>query len=187
MQQFYEYVLEILPNNNDLDIFILLEEASSFYVPLLPLALANCRKYRVGTIVALQSVGQLEKLYSKDAQNIVNNCITKIYLPGLTSTDTRELENLSGKATYKDHKGIEKTMSLITVDKARIIHKNRTFILHSNMPIIKGRSLAYFRSASDRACCKIPPMELKGDIPDMPIALLTDSIKLGQIIEEVAA
>ena len=177
-QQFYTYILSELPKDSDLDIFILLEEASSLYVPVLPLALANCRKYRVGTVIIIQAPEQLETCYGKEASNIINNCITRIFLAGISSVNMlRELETISGKFTYQDKKGAEKTRPLITIDEARLLPENRTLILHGNIPIIKGRVSPYYKSYKYQAFCNIPPVRLQTSLTSRPIKLFTEPLQ----------
>ncbi|HVW97071.1 MAG TPA: type IV secretory system conjugative DNA transfer family protein [Mucilaginibacter sp.] len=172
-EQLYGHVLQHLPDKNELDLFVILEEASSLYTPLLPLALANCRKHRVGTFVCVQSPGQLKTMYKDEAENIASNCVTKIYLPGQTSMEVlRDLETLSGKCIYIDQKKQERVKPLLTVDEIRLLPENRTLILYGNQPFIKGRTSPYYKSLKYRRYANIPPVPLAGDIPAEPIALL---------------
>jgi type IV secretion system protein VirD4 len=171
-QQFYTHVLQRLPQKEDLDIFCLLDEMSSLRVPLLPLALANCRKFRVGNLCAIQGKSQLRGFYKDDAESILSNCLTKIYLPGITAIDElREIEALSGKYTYTENNR-EKTKSLVTVDEIRQLNKNRALILHQNLPIIKARTSPYYHSLIYRRYTSLPPITLMRKIPDTPIPLL---------------
>jgi len=138
-EQLYGHVLQRLPDKNELDLFFIMEEASSMYIPLLPLALANCRKHRAGTLVCVQSVQQLRAFYKDDADNIATNCVTKLFMPGQTSMDTlREIEALSGKCIYKDEKGTERVKPLITTDEIRLLPESRTLILCGNKPLSKA-------------------------------------------------
>jgi type IV secretion system protein VirD4 len=172
-EQLYGHVLQRLPKKHELDLFLILEEASSLYVPLLPLALANCRKHRVGNFVCVQSPGQLKTMYKDEADNIAANCVTKIYLPGQTSMEVlRDLEALSGKCIYIDDKKQERVKQLLTVDEIRLLPENRTLILSGNNPFIKGRTSPYYKSFAYKGYAKIPPVPLYGDFPDEPIVLL---------------
>ena len=100
-EQLYGHILLKLPEKKDLDLFIILEEASSLYVPMLPVAIANTRKHRCGNVICVQAPGFLETLYKTDAPNITANCVTKIFLPGQTSMEVlKEIETLSGKMIY---------------------------------------------------------------------------------------
>lgn len=172
-EQLYGNILEKLPAKTDLDMFIILEEASSLYVPVLPVAIANTRKHRVGNMLCVQSTGQLATFYGNDAANIVSNCVTKVYLPGQTSTDTlRELEMLSGKHVHKDEKGTERIRPLITADEIRLLKVDRSLILSGNNPMIRGRTSPYYRSMKYKPFANISPVPLTGDIPAEPIHLL---------------
>jgi type IV secretion system protein VirD4 len=172
-EQLYGHVLQELPKKDDLDLFIILEEASSLYIPLLNLALANCRKFRVSTLVCVQSTTQLDTLYKSEAEDIIGNCVTKLYLPGETSVKVlRGLETLSGKCIYYDENKKERTKPLITMEEIRMLPENRTLLISGNLPFIKGRSSPYFRSLKFRLRASIPPLPLKGDLPDGEITLL---------------
>lgn len=172
-EQLYGYILEALPQKQHLDMFIILEEASSLYVPVLPVAIANTRKHRVGNLICVQSVGQLKKFYNEDADNISANCVTKVYLPGQTSMDVlREIETLSGKCIYRDDKDVERVKPLISIDEIRLLPEDRTLIISANNPLIKGRTSPYYKDWTYRSYAEIPPIPLRGDIPDEPLALI---------------
>lgn len=173
-EQLYGHFLRKLPDKKELDVFVILEECASMYIPLLPLALANLRKHRVGNLICLQQGNaQLRKLYGDDAENITSNCVTKIYLPGITEISVlREIETLGGKCTYKDDKGAERVKSLISADECRLMKDNRSVILSANHPIIKGRTSPFYRSIKYSHRAKIPPLSLVSDIPDLPIPLI---------------
>jgi type IV secretory pathway TraG/TraD family ATPase VirD4 len=172
-EQFYNHVMQKLPSKSDLSCFVILEEASSMYIPLLALATANCRKARVSNIIAVQTKGQLRTFYKDDAENIAANCLTKLYLPGQTAMDElREIETLAGKSIYKDEKGTERVKSLITADEIRLLPKNRSIIISGNKPIIKGRTSPYYSSLIYSRYAKIPPVSLQRGIPDSPVPLI---------------
>ena len=109
---------------------------------------------------------QLRSFYKDDADNISSNCVTKIFLPGITAMDTlRELETLSGKCVYQDEKKTERVKPLITIDEIRLLKENRSLIVSGNKPFILGRTSPYFKSFKYRHRAKILPVPLEGDIP----------------------
>lgn len=172
-EQFFNFILERLPGKDDLDVFCILDEASSLKIPLLPLFLANCRKFRCGNLLAIQGKNQLKAFYRDDFENITSNCLTKLYLPGISDVDElREIETLAGKCTYKDKDGKERTKQLVTTDEIRQLPDNRTLILSGNHPIIRGRSSFFFNSPLYRRYAAMPPLPMQSDIPDGPIAFL---------------
>lgn len=172
-EQLYGHILQKLPEKNDLDLFIILEEASSLYIPILPVAIANTRKHRVGNLICVQSPKQLTTFYKDEADNIVSNCVTKIFLPGQTSIDVmRDLETYGGKSIHTDDKGIERIRPLITVDEIRMLDVNKSLILSSNNPLILGRTSPCYNSWKYKPLIDISSIPLQGDIPDGPVPLI---------------
>lgn len=174
-QQFYEYILSRIPSKKELPIYIILEEASSLYIPVLPISLANTRKHSCATMVAIQNVKQLENFYGKESENIASNCVTKCYLPGITSLDNlREIESLGGKMTYIDENGKEKSKSLMTIDEIRRMDENEILILCGNKPFILSKTSPYYLSFKYSRRASYPPAPFKGEIPQTPIKLIGD-------------
>jgi type IV secretion system protein VirD4 len=172
-EQLYGHILQNLPQDHEKDLFIILEEASSIYVSILATAIANTRKHRCGNIICVQSPGQLKTLYRDEADNVQNNCTTKIFLPGITSMDTlRELETLSGKMVYVDDNKTERIKQLVTIDEIRLLPEDRSLIVSGNKPFIMGRTKPYFKSWKFKRRSQIPPIPLHGDIPDGPLQFM---------------
>ena len=173
-EQLYGFLLQKLPEKQELDLFIILEEASSLFIPVLPVAIANTRKHRVSNLLCVQSKQQLATFYKDDAENISSNCVTKIFLPGITSMETlRDIETLSGKAVHKDKRGTERVKPLITIDEIRRLPDSRTLILSSNHPLIKGRTSPYYHSYFKYLkYARISAIPLTGDIPETSIVYL---------------
>jgi type IV secretion system protein VirD4 len=174
-EQVFNTLLSKPKEKDDLPAYVFLEECSSLYIPLLPLFLANARKHCIGTLICLQTLsGQLKQMYGSDSSNIITNCVTKLFLAGQTEIEVlRELETLGGKTTYLDDKKGERVRSLISMDEIRQLKQNRSIIISSNKPLIKGRVSPYYRSLRFRAYTRLEPLSLKGDIPNTPIALMT--------------
>jgi len=170
-EQAYAHLLDRLPHKKEIDLFFILEEASSLYIPTLPLALANARKHRVGTYLCVQQPSQMETMYKNDAKNIYGNCVTKQFLPGITSMELlKELETLSGKATVTDKNGRDVVRPLLTVDELRMLKDNRTLIISGNNPFVMGRTSPYFNSwFKYLPYSRISPVPLTGDIPDASV------------------
>jgi len=72
-EQMFSHILQRLPSENELDIFFLIDECASLDIPILPLAVANVRKYRAGMfkyragmLLVLQDFNQLIQSYGKN-------------------------------------------------------------------------------------------------------------------------
>jgi type IV secretion system protein VirD4 len=158
--QLYSSIFHKLPSEKEKDLYIILEEASSIYVNVLPIALSNARKHRVGSIICTQDHNQLQTLYGNDASTIISQCLTKVYLPGHTSLDLlRELEILSGE-------------SGITMSGIRELSKNSTLILSSNVRMIKGSTTPYYSSWKYRSRSSLPAIWLTKRYFSAPISLI---------------
>ncbi len=79
-EQFFSFLLGRFPTEDEKDIFLLIDEASSLNLPTLPLAVANVRKHRSGIMLLIQDFNQLVHNYGKyDAEAIRSNCFAKMY------------------------------------------------------------------------------------------------------------
>ncbi|MDZ4667531.1 MAG: type IV secretory system conjugative DNA transfer family protein [bacterium] len=175
-QQFYEFVLSKLPTKNDLDIMVILEEASSLYIPVLPVSLANTRKHFVSNLICIQAPQQLDTNYGKDAENIVNNCVTKCFLPGITNLSTlKDIETLGGTMHYTDTNGKEKTKKLLTVEEIRMMHKDQVLILCANHPFVLAKTKPFYQSFKYSRRASYPPAPFNGEINQTPIRLIGES------------
>jgi type IV secretion system protein VirD4 len=172
-EQLYGHILQDLPAEHELDLYIMLEEASSLYINILANAIANTRKHRVSNIILVQSPSQLRTFYGNEAESIQNNCCTKVFLPGITAMETlREIETLSGKMVYVDENKSERVKQLITIDEIRMLEEDRSLIISGNCPYILGRTSPYYKSWKYSARAKIKPLSLQGDIPETPISYI---------------
>ena len=172
-EQFYGFALETLPAKHDLSIYVILEECAAMYIPMLAQATATCRKARVGNFLTVQAHSQLKSFYKDQTETIKSNCRTKIWLTGQTSLEElKEIETLAGKRIHKDHKGIERTVPLMSADAIRMLPDSRSLILSGNTPLILGKTSPYYRSLIFRRRASIPPLEFEKHIPDEPILML---------------
>jgi type IV secretory pathway TraG/TraD family ATPase VirD4 len=173
LEQFYASVLDKPVEDNDKDLFIILEETASIFISNLALYLANLRKYRCGSILCLQSPQQLKNMYREDADNIVSQCITKIYLPGHSNIQMmKELELLAGNYTYTDTDGNEHSEQLLDVQKIRELPDGNCLILSSNNRIIKGETSPYYKSYFYDERARFSSVALEGDIPKGEIPII---------------
>jgi len=80
----------------------LLDEFSNIgRIPDFPEKLATMRKFEISCMIVLQSKSQLDAAYDKKANDIISNCVCKIFL-GSTDVDTCEwFSKMLGKQTIK--------------------------------------------------------------------------------------
>lgn len=118
-QEFYRYSFSSLPNDQELDIFCILDEfdvltAINDYSTII----SNARKFKIPQLLILQSEALLAK-YGDKSKNILNNCNTKIYFGGLTN-EVYDLERILGNYEYKDKEsGSMRQRPLMTASEIR--------------------------------------------------------------------
>ncbi|MEO0339108.1 MAG: type IV secretory system conjugative DNA transfer family protein [Bacteroidota bacterium] len=92
-EQMFGQVLRTLPKRGEENLFFLVDEAATLYIPSLAIVIANVRKYRCGLLLALQDMAQLIERYGQaDARTIVSNCFAKLYFTGQSLATATELE-----------------------------------------------------------------------------------------------
>ncbi|HKR06137.1 MAG TPA: type IV secretory system conjugative DNA transfer family protein, partial [Bacteroidia bacterium] len=164
-EQFFTYVLSRFPKDNEQDIFLLIDEASSLNLPTLPLAVANVRKHRGGVMLLVQDFAQIVHHYGRyDADAIKSNCFAKMYFTGQSLETTKELESTLGKFEYKDDKGHKVVRALMTNDEIRTIKSSRAILICGNKAPIMAKLVPYYKNPVYRKLDAIKH-EIKGTIP----------------------
>jgi type IV secretion system protein VirD4 len=174
-EQFFSFIMSRFPNDNEQDIFLLVDEASSLNLPSLPMAVANVRKHRAGIMLLLQDYNQLIHLYGKyEADGIKANCYAKMYFTGQSLETATELERTLGKFEFKDKEGHKVIRSLMTSDEIRMLDMNRAILICGHNPPVMARLRPYYESLkfNEYASCPAPEIEnqaFSGSIPVLPI------------------
>ena len=175
-EQFFASIMKQLPTTNELPIFFLLDESSSLYLNILPIAISNIRKYNAGMLQIYQSQSQLFDLYGMaQGRNILANSYAKCYLPGQPLETARELQSILGSFEYVDENETKRTRPLLTMDEIRILKE--AIILLGNHPAIKTKLIPYYEHTQFKHCAHLPPYTIpkKGIIEDMKRADETEA------------
>lgn len=98
---------------------ILLDELPNLgYIPRLDHSLATCRKYRISTIMAAQTVGEMKQMYGEQTETILASCEAVVYMGGsCLASDENALKYASkwlGKTTIA---GVQTSVSEETPEK----------------------------------------------------------------------
>ncbi|MBK9721967.1 MAG: type IV secretory system conjugative DNA transfer family protein [Saprospiraceae bacterium] len=163
-QQFLNELLVRIPDKNENNIFFLLDEASSMYLPGLSTTISNIRKYNSGILLIYQDYHQLEHIYGTyEAKNITANCYAKVYLPGQPIGTCKELETILGRFEYLDEDEVRQTRQLMTADEIRMTDK--AIILIGNKPPIHAQLKPYYNDWKLSSLTKLPPYEPQNKLP----------------------
>ena len=146
-EQYFNDVLQALPEDDDADVFLLLDElATSLHLPSLESVIAVNRKYRLPISYCIQSESQLTQKYGKEAAStILNNTNTLVYFGGLeVAEESGRLERTLGKYQYtKDDK--TQTRPLMTADEIRCLKPFETIIVSTAMRPVKTILKPHFK------------------------------------------
>lgn len=159
-EDLYGVVMSDLPEQDTRSLYSIIDEASSLYIPLLPVALSNQRKYKAGSLLAVQEVSQLRDLYGDESQAIVQNCYSRVYLTGQSIQVAQELERTIGKAEFTDVEGNIRVRPLMTADELRMLPTNRGLLVAGHHPVIKLKFRPYYKQRRFRKYLNNPPIEM---------------------------
>ena len=161
-EQLLGVLMHDLPKPTDLDVYLIIDEASSLRVPVLPTAIANLRKYRCGLLLAYQDFNQLVHLYGRfEAETIRQNAFVKMYFSDQSLDTSTDLERLMGKYEAKDDEGRHRVRPLLTSDEIRVLPKNRALIIAGGHRPILAKLTPFFKQQRLRRMTLIPPVPLE--------------------------
>ncbi len=172
-EQLFAFILGRFPKSNEQDIFLLIDEASSLNLPTLPLAVANVRKHRAGTMLLVQDFSQLIHHYGKyDADAIKSNCFAKMYFTGQSLETSSELEKTLGRYEYEDEDGKKIVRALMTNDEIRTMKASRALLVCGNHPPVMARLRPYYKNSKYRNYSELPAPPVASDITGEPVPVL---------------
>lgn len=171
-EQLFSFLMEKFPAKEDKSVFIVIDEASSLYLPTLQIALSNLRKFRAGIMAVAQDYNQFVHLYgSYEAEAIKTNCWSKVYFPGQPLSTCQELERLLGVFEFQDQNGTRRTRHLMSADEVRTMEPNTSLIVTGSNRVIMARMKPFYKNMRLSPYSKIPVPETENKMPfeDLPI------------------
>lgn len=145
-EQYFAFLFGQLPSKAELDVFLLMDEASSLKLPSLPNAVVNIRKYRGGIMQVIQTYEQLVANYGRhQAAAIKSNSFAELYFTGQPLDTCIELEQLLGRFQGKDQSGRERIRELLTRDEIRTMAIDTALLICGNYKPILTRLIPYYK------------------------------------------
>ncbi len=133
-QEFYRFAFSYLPNENEKDISMILDEFDTLSaIQDYSTVISNARKFKIPQQLILQSEALLSK-YGENAKNIINNCNTKCYYAGL-GEEAYQLERILGSFEYKDEKMGIRQRALMTASEIREMKDEILVIVSGEKPL----------------------------------------------------
>ena len=146
-EQYFSHVFRNLPNQNDKDVFIMLDELSSLHLPNLANISSVARKFKCSLLSVLQSENQLYNNYGiHNGKVILNNANVKIYFTGL-SDESRSISDTLGMFEYEDENGSRRVRSLMMPNEVRTMSPDQVLIVPSGMEPIKVKAVPFYKQS----------------------------------------
>jgi type IV secretory pathway TraG/TraD family ATPase VirD4 len=143
--------MDHLPFDHEEDVFFLIDEAGTLRIPTLPLAMANLRKYRSGTLLSIQSYQILVAQYGREqAQTIRSNCYSTFVFGGAELEECQYIERLCGSYEYVNDLGQTRIRPLITASEVRTLDSRYGLLLYGNENLMKVKLKTPRRSLLSR-------------------------------------
>jgi type IV secretory pathway TraG/TraD family ATPase VirD4 len=172
-EQLITQVLRKLPSADDLNLWLILDEAGIYRINALPLGVTQARKMRCGIALLVQNEQQLYALYNREqASTIISNCYSRMYLTNQPISTAREIEEVMGKTQYKDDDGITRTRPVRTSDEIRSMEPNKAIVLHGHHRPAIVRLKPFYKQPRLRRLASIEPPQLRRRLPEGPVHLL---------------
>lgn len=172
-EQFFSYILSRIPDKDEQDVFLLIDEAGSLHLPTLPLFLANSRKTRCGSLLLIQDFNQLIHNFGKyEAEAIKSNTYAKLYFAGQSLETSRDLEAILGKVQFEDERGRKVVRSLMTNDEIRTIDIHKGLLICGNLSPSLVTLTPYFKRSKFSEYSQLPKPEIMNVLGNDEIPLL---------------
>jgi len=154
---------EHLPKDDELDVFCLLDEFGQLKLPEFDNIIATARKYRIGAMIFLQSLAQLEDRYGRAKARTIRDALqTELYFGGVDLELAKELERRLGRqriALEQQGQRIHREENLMNEDAIIKIPDNHLMVFHSNMSGFLQRFTPFYARKVLRQATSVPPIE----------------------------
>lgn len=142
-------------NDQNLPVYLLLDEFGHLKIPDFPVVATTARKYKVSLYLFLQSLSQLQAQYGFDgAQTILDGLGTEVYFSGLSLETAQNLAQRLGQNRQENMGNVP----LMTETEIIRMKDEEVLVLHSNKPPIKLKVKPFFEQRALRRKAKIAPV-----------------------------
>ncbi|MGB0438511.1 MAG: type IV secretory system conjugative DNA transfer family protein [Paracoccaceae bacterium] len=155
---------EHIPQGDELDVYCLLDEFGQLKLPEFDTVIATARKYRVGAMIFLQSLAQLEDRYGRAKARTIRDALqTEVYFGGIDLDLAKELERRLGReriALEQQGQRVHREENLMNEDAIIKIPDNTLMVFHSNMSGFLQRFTPFYRRKALRQATQVPPIPM---------------------------
>ncbi|MDR1988229.1 MAG: type IV secretory system conjugative DNA transfer family protein [Candidatus Peribacteria bacterium] len=153
----FHYYMEVIPQKEDLPLFILYDEFGHANIPDFDIVITNMRKYKVSLSLVLQSFSQLETQYGQEKANTIieGGVNSKLFFSGTSQKTAQAIERMLGRVIRQEsyHTDRNETITnrnefnLLNADEIRTLQDNQALLLTGNKSPILLDILPYFKNS----------------------------------------
>jgi type IV secretory pathway TraG/TraD family ATPase VirD4 len=156
-EQLFGALMSKLPEKKDNQVFFLIDEFSSLYLPSIMVALSNLRKFDCGIMLVIQDYSQLCHIYGNNqAQAIRSNTYIQIYFGNQPLAVCKDLEQMAGRQEIEEENGRTNTKPLISAEHIRRLPKNHALVFMGNNLPIYAKMKPYYKHWIYNGYTKLP-------------------------------
>jgi type IV secretory pathway TraG/TraD family ATPase VirD4 len=172
-EQITKSIMSSLPADNDLPVYFILDECGSLFLPTLQIIASNCRKYKAGLLLILQTYEQLIDIYGKqEAESVRANCFARMYMGATSHPTSIELSQQLGKYEWEDEHGKKGVRDLMLPDEIRKLSSSRAILICANYAPLLLKLTPAYDNPFLRLKTRIKPYVQERRLPDEEVALL---------------
>lgn len=159
--QLFEYVFSTIPKESEYPIFMLLDEMSSIYISEFSTYLSNVRKHKCSVLHAWQSLSQIKEKYKDQADAILANSRSQLYLPsGMDFESAQALSNRMGEYEWEDEKGRRSKRKLMHPQELIQTEVNRGYLLVGHHRPVELTMTPYYKRRKLRKWSEMRPASI---------------------------
>lgn len=165
--QIFDELLNRIPEKEENDIALVLEEFGSVYVPGFPEFLVNCRKNRVMVLAAIQSMFQLRSTYGNDQSRVITENMANIIAYGRLGEDLATMvAKRLGRFEFEDENGRKIQKNVKEIDELMHMEEGTAILLSgSKRPMFVEGLNPFYKNFRYRKYSELPPVNYQVQEP----------------------
>lgn len=149
LTQLFQFLLDKIPENEDLHTFFLLDEIANFcYIPDFESILSVNRKFKISISVLLQNTSQLNHRYGERAAEIIKgNLNSALYYSNQDMATCKKLSEIAGYHLIENEYGKKIKEPVMTADEIRTMSSGSALlILPGSRPVYIDTLTPYYKN-----------------------------------------
>ncbi|APW66323.1 hypothetical protein LPB137_10925 [Poseidonibacter parvus] len=161
--QLFNEMMEKIPSKKDLPIYCLLDEFGNMNIPKFPSIITTIRKYKVSISIIIQSISQLNEVYSVNkAKTILDGGVaSKLILSGADLDLASNLERMFGHKKTLEQSALGEPVfeknNVMSASEIRTMQDDEALFIYANKKPLKLNIKPYYKDFMFNGFSKMKP------------------------------